>query len=182
MAHAQQHNYIAHLRTKWPQHYVGQPVLEVGSLDINGSVRQFFTDCDYTGVDLAPGPGVDVVCAGQDLAWPDGSFGTVITTECFEHNPYWQMTFDHMLRVCRPGGLMIMTCATTGRAEHGTARTTPSDSPLTVARGWHYYQNLTQADFERHWSFDLVFDSYEWQVDHDHHDLYFWGIRANDTV
>jgi hypothetical protein len=30
----------------------GQLVLEVGSPDINGSIRSTFADCDYTGADL----------------------------------------------------------------------------------------------------------------------------------
>ena len=44
-----------------PELFTGTRVLEVGSLDINGSVRPIFTDCEYVGLDLGPGPGVDVI-------------------------------------------------------------------------------------------------------------------------
>jgi hypothetical protein len=54
-----------------------------------------------------------------------------------------------MVRVCKPGGLIVMSCATLGRREHGTARTSPGASPLTVALGWNYYRNLTARDFRR---------------------------------
>jgi SAM-dependent methyltransferase len=118
-----------------------------------------------------------MVCEGQALAAAAGTFGTVISAECFEHNPYWQATFENMVRVCHPGGLVIMTCATQGRPEHGTARTTPSDSPLTVAQGWDYYQNLAEQDFRRAFDLDAMFDSYEFEVDDQHHDLYFHGRK-----
>jgi SAM-dependent methyltransferase len=38
-------------------------VLEVGSRDVNGTTREFFLgrQCDYLGVDIAPGKGVDAV-------------------------------------------------------------------------------------------------------------------------
>ena len=34
-------------------------------------------------------------------------------------------------RVLHPGGVLILTCATTGRHEHGTTRTSPAMSPST---------------------------------------------------
>src|SRR5690606_19424692 len=103
----------------------GTRVLEVGSLDLNGSVRSNFSGCDYLGIDVAAGPGVDLVCQGQDYDAPDGSFDVVTSCEAMEHNPYWRETFANMLRLCRPGGLILMTCATTGRGEHGTTRKHP---------------------------------------------------------
>ena len=33
-------------------------VLEVGSYDVNGSIRGFFQNSNYTGVDMCAGPGV----------------------------------------------------------------------------------------------------------------------------
>jgi len=52
-------------------------VLEIGSLDLNGSVRRFVSNCAYTGIDVAPGEGVDIVCRGLGLKAPDGSFDHV---------------------------------------------------------------------------------------------------------
>ena len=86
-------------------------VLEVGSLDINGTVRIFFDNCDYTGLDLGEGKGVDLIEEGQNYDAPDETYDTVLSTECFEHNPYWKETFLNMIRLCKKNGLVFFTCA-----------------------------------------------------------------------
>jgi SAM-dependent methyltransferase len=152
-------------------------VLEIGSLNINGSVRDFFTDCDYVGIDIGEGKGVDIICEGQKFDAPDDSYDQVISCEVMEHNPYWIETFNNMVRMCKPGGLVTMTCATTGRREHGTTRTSVSDSPLTVGAGWNYYRNLREADFRREINFDLAFSHFYFNVNWQSFDLDFLGIK-----
>jgi SAM-dependent methyltransferase len=178
MAHPQQQQFITEVKRRFPDFFTGKTVLEVGSLDINGSVRSFFQQGSYTGIDVGPGKGVDFVCAGQDYEAPDASFDVVISCECMEHNPYWAATWSNMIRMCKPGGIIIMTCATTGRPEHGTTRTRPKDSPLTVAKGWDYYKNLTEEDFRAVVHPGSVFSTFEFSVESRAHDLYFWGIRS----
>ncbi|MDB0050250.1 hypothetical protein N9F31_02215, partial [Pseudomonadales bacterium] len=46
-------------------------VLEIGSYDVNGSIRSLFNAQNYVGVDLVEGPGVDVVAGGQSLDFAD---------------------------------------------------------------------------------------------------------------
>ena len=46
----------------YPEFFQNKSVPEVGSWDTNGSIRRFFSNCEYIGVDIAEGPGVDVVC------------------------------------------------------------------------------------------------------------------------
>ena len=147
MAHLEQFQFIATVKAAFPGFFSAARTLEIGSLDINGSVRRLFDGGTYIGLDVAPGRGVDIVCKGQDFHAPDNSFDTVISCEAMEHNPEWKPTMVNMIRLCRPGGLVVMTCATTGRKEHGTTRTSPDDSPLTIGLGWEYYQNLTERDF-----------------------------------
>lgn len=176
MSHLQQLVYFASLQRRFPRYFEGSRVLEIGSLNINGSIRQFFRGCDYLGVDLGPGPDVDFVCAGQDLRLPEAAFDVTCSTECFEHNPYWRETFANMVRMTRPGGLVCVTCATEGRPEHGTPRTTPADSPFTSA-GSDYYRNLGADDFRRALDLGAAFAWHEFRVDRDSHDLYFAGLR-----
>lgn len=175
MAHTEQREYLTALRSRFPWLFmdVGS-VLEIGSLDINGSVRGFFSDCTYVGVDIASGPGVDVVALGQELDYDDEAFDVVISAECFEHNPAWLETFVNMRRMASLA--VIFTCATTGRAEHGTARSSPGSSPLTVAAGWDYYRNLTAADFEDALPLADLFTVYEFSTNESSHDLYFYGL------
>jgi SAM-dependent methyltransferase len=175
MSHPAQNEYIRYVKSKFPDYFHKKQVLEVGSLNINGTVRDFFDNCDYVGLDVAEGKGVDVVCEGQKFDAPNESFDVSISCECFEHNPEWVATFRNMYRIVRTGGLVIMTCATTGRAEHGTTRTTPQDSPLTVGLGWDYYQNLTEEDFRKHFDIDSMFKEFEFLSQNT--DLYFYGVK-----
>lgn len=175
--HSQQVEYVQHVKNIYPNNFVSSKVLEVGSLDINGSIRMLFNNCLYTGVDIGPGPGVDLVAEGQNLDFASGTYDTVISCECFEHNPFWVPTFANMHRIARRRGLIIMTCATTGREEHGTTNSVPWASPLTIGKGWGYYKNLTEDDFREKFDIDAMFDKYEFSVDEYHHDLFFWGIK-----
>ena len=87
MAHIQQFRFLHFIKEILPSYFKEKKVLEVGSLDINGSVRGLFVDCDYTGIDVASGKGVDWVVNGEDFAAPANSMDVVISCECFEHNP-----------------------------------------------------------------------------------------------
>ena len=175
MAHWQQQQFVEAVRSAFPAWFAKVRVLEIGSLDINGSVRSQFSDCAFIGLDVGAGPGVDVVCDGQDYAAPDGSFDTVISCEAMEHNPHWATTFDNMVRLVRSGGLIIMTCATHGRPEHGTTRTSPVDSPLSIDIGWEHYRNLSAKDFRRETRANELVGFFATRSDS--HDLYFAGFK-----
>ena len=101
----------------------------------------------------------------------------IFQNKCFEHNPYWRETFTNMIDHCRPGGLVVMTCATTGRPEHGTQRSLPEDSPLTIANGWNYYKNLTETDFLTAFDLDEWFEEWKFSVNEEACDLYFHGLK-----
>jgi len=172
MAHPQQMAFVAHLKDRFPQYFKAQKVLEVGSLNLNGTIRSFFEQCMYLGVDVGPGPGVDMVAKGEDLTFDAGQFDVVCSTECFEHAPRWADIFNNMTRMSK--GLVFFTCATTGRPEHGTKRSNPWDSPHTAG---DYYMNVTEADVRE--KCDLSqFEDFGFQVDDEAHDLYFWGIKS----
>jgi SAM-dependent methyltransferase len=148
MAHNAQAVFFKQVRKTFPKLFEWKHVLEVGSLNINGTVRDLFTNCNYVGCDLDEGPGVDLAVQGQNLRFPDDSFDVTISAECFEHNPYWKETFLNMKRMTRPGGLITFTCAGKDRPEHGTHASDVGSSPLTVAAGWDYYKNLERHDFD----------------------------------
>lgn len=94
----------------------GRQILDVGSRDVNGTLRPFAGDeAKYLGVDLQAGPGVDVVL--QDpykLPFPAASFDLVLSTSCLEHDPLFWLTFEEMARVTRIGGFIYLSVPVQG--------------------------------------------------------------------
>ena len=153
-------------------------VLEIGAYDVNGSIRKVFGNAkEYVGVDLTEGPGVDLVAFGHEVDHADGSYDLTVSGECFEHDPHWRATFANMVRMTRPGGLVVFTCASHGRPEHGTRRSDVTDSPGTQSEGMDYYRNLRAADFA---TLPLASDFSSWKFWYmpTTFDLYFAGIRS----
>jgi len=84
-------------------------VLEVGSRDINGSYRELFASPQvhqYIGLDVKPGPGVDLVLA-DPYRWDelrDESVDVIISGQALEHIPYPWLTIVEMARKLKAGG------------------------------------------------------------------------------
>lgn len=177
MSHLEQVGFFAALAEANASLIDGAAVLEVGSYDVNGGIRHLFSRAaKYVGVDLAVGPGVDIVAYGHELDHPDGSYDITLSGECFEHDPHWRETFLNMVRMTRPGGLVAFSCASRGRAEHGTMRSDRKVSPGTQSVGFDYYRNLEEHDFG-----DLplgdMFTAYRFWYLPTHFDLFFAAIR-----
>jgi len=177
MAHKEQQEWFKAVTVVYPERFENVNVLDVGSLDINGSCRKFFPGCSsYLGIDLEEGRGVDVVCMGQDFMAPDNTYDVVVSAECFEHNPFWKETFLNMHRLSCIGGFILMTCATEGRREHGTSRENPHDN-TKVGVSWNYYKNLTEQDFEDSFPMKSMFSHYNFSTNKKAKDLYFFGFK-----
>lgn len=115
-------------------------VLEVGSLNVNGEVRDLFTWADsYTGLDITPGPGVELVADARTWV-PDRLYDVVVSTEALEHIEHWDLVMDTILAACKPGGYIILTCATTGRGPHN------QHGSATFPEG-EYYGNVSMSHF-----------------------------------
>jgi len=179
MSHPQQLEFFAAVKEHLPGLFEKCSVLEVGSFDVNGSIRQFFSGGDFWGIDLMPGPGVDeVVPSGHEFHPRAGrSFDVTVSTECFEHNPFYLETLVNMIRLTRKGGAVLFTCASRGRGEHGTARTSPDASPGTQTRGWNYYRNLVESDFTSKVDFGAHFANHRFFYNPVSCDLYFIGLK-----
>lgn len=105
-------------------------VLEVGSYDVNGSVRHLFDGCaGYVGIDHAAGPGVDHVMDACDLRVADESVGVVVSTEMLEHCLRPWVAVAEMFRVLAPGGILLLTCR--GFSEAGSF---PFHNPPDITR------------------------------------------------
>lgn len=189
MAHKQQKDFCDKTKNLFPEYFQSCKVLEIGSFNVNGSVRDLFVDCEYIGLDILPGDGVDVACEAQKYDAADGYFDTIISCECFEHNPFFIETIENAIRMLKKNGLLIFTCATTGRPVHGTASLDEEGKlkyknwktmPNVVKQNWNneYYHNVTIEDIVSKINLDKHFSRYSFEVSHEKHDLYFFGQKS----
>lgn len=188
MAHKEQDDYVNRIKNKFPHYFNNKKVLGIGTFNVCGTEDQYFDNCDYQGLDLGPGEGVDIVCPAQDYDAPDETFDVIISCECWEHNPYYKESIQNAFRMLKSGGFFIFACATTGRPVHGVKYLEEESKlkyenwitmPNVSRENWDndYYKNLTEADIRECLDIDSSFSSYVFEVEENHCDLYFWGIK-----
>ena len=100
----------------------GKTVLEVGSYNVNGSVRPYIESLEpakYVGLDMREGPGVDLTwdCERQDELGLD--WDLVVSTEMLEHAHDWRACMTQMATAVTPGGLLLVTTVSPGFPYHG---------------------------------------------------------------
>lgn len=98
-------------------------VIEVGSANHNGSVREFIEFLDpyrYIGVDIQDVSGVDVVCNAENLVdyFGQESFDVLISTEMLEHVRNWQDVVSNFKKVLKPNGILLITTRSIGFPYH----------------------------------------------------------------
>ena len=153
-------------------------ILEIGSYEVNGSIRDIFKRSNYLGIDLTNGPGVDLVMNGEDIRKLNKKFDVIISSECFEHAVNWKKIFFEMIHCVKDSGFIVMTCASTGRIEHGTKRSDfffkMKSSPGTND---DYYRNLNKKDFFQNFDISKIFEKYFFFYNIHSFDLYFAGQK-----
>jgi SAM-dependent methyltransferase len=178
--HYQARVFTEFVKKYFPDAFQNKKVLDVGSGDINGNNRFLFTECEYDGNDVFAAKNVTVVSKTTALPFETATFDTIISTECFEHDPEYEGSFRKIVDMLKPGGLFCFTCASTGRPEHGTRRTSPGDSYGTIGNveGWtDYYKNLTFEDLDTAVNVRGTFRDFRAYYNAESKDLYFWGIK-----
>jgi hypothetical protein len=114
-------------------------VLEIGGMNVNGSVRQYVRHETWHTVDIVDGPDVDEVAdAGE---WrPQVSYDLVLCLEVFEHAWNWPSMVQTMFLACGMNGLVVATCATDPREPHD-AYGAAGPPPLG-----QYYRNVNPGE------------------------------------
>lgn len=91
-------------------------IVDIGGADVNGSLRSVAPpQCRYIGVDFQPGKGVDVILEdAYSLPFEDASCDVIVSSSCFEHAEFFWLSFNEMLRILKPAGLLYMNVPSNG--------------------------------------------------------------------
>lgn len=110
-------------KKKYLEDRKGDPILilDLGSLDVNGSYREHFavSPWTYRGLDAAAGKNVDIVLR-DPYDWREirtGSADVVISGQAFEHVEFFWLTMLEIARVLKPEGICCLI-APSGGPEH----------------------------------------------------------------
>lgn len=182
--HLEARNFTIFIKKILGNFFSNKRVLDVGSGDINGNNRFLFENCEYNGNDVIQANNVTIVSKTKDLPFVNNTFDTIISTECFEHDPEYKQSFLKIYDMLKPDGLFCFTCASTGRAEHGTRRTSPSESYGTIGNITDmsdYYKNLTELDLNEVLPLNEMFTVWDTYYNSKSKDLYFVGIKKGTT-
>ena len=119
-------------------------ILDVGSYDVNGTMKPIFNKGQYVGLDMEEGPNVDIVGVSHNIPFEKDEFDIIISSSCFEHDDMFWISFQEMCRVLKPGGYMYVQAPSNG-PYHGW----PGDN-------WRFYIDSWKA-LEK-WGKKLGFD------------------------
>lgn len=127
-------------------------VLEIGSININGSVRDMYPNAtSWYGIDIVDGPCVDEVADGSEWCSSE-RYGVAICAEVFEHTPKWREIIRNMHRHLEDGGLLLASCASRDRPPHSA-----NGDNLGVDE---YYHNVSPKEMDELLS-SMKWKSYE---------------------
>ncbi len=113
-------------------------IIEIGSQNVNSSVKKLLDqNCNYTGIDIAPGDNVDIVLK-DPYKFPieDNSIDVVISISTFEHVDFFWLTFLEILRILKKDGIFFLNVPSNGhfhRHENDNWRFYP-DSGLALEK------------------------------------------------
>jgi SAM-dependent methyltransferase len=111
---------MRHFRDSYLADRISEPltIYDLGSLDVNGSYFPLFDEAawNYKGIDMAPGPNVDIVLKNPYI-WEEiksKKADVVISGQAFEHIQYFWVTMLEIARVLKPGGLCCVIAPSSG--------------------------------------------------------------------
>lgn len=116
-------------------------VIEIGSRDVNGTVRTLFPHATWMGIDLYEGPAVDVACNALEYT-PAKQYDVSVCLEVLEHAKEWRKLVRCLHDWVKPEGRTIITCAGPGREPHSHVDGQP-------VRDDEHYENLSTGTLKQ---------------------------------
>jgi SAM-dependent methyltransferase len=110
-------------------------IVDLGACNVNGTLRDVSPNgACYIGLDVAPGPGVDVVVKPNTaLPLASESVDLVVSSSTLEHDAFFWQTFVEMARITKPGGIIYINAPSNGRYHRY-----PADN-------WRFYPDCGKA-------------------------------------
>ncbi|MCF5566480.1 glycosyltransferase [Pseudomonas sp. PA-3-11C] len=128
--------------------FSGKIIVDVGSQDVNGSLREFCPkDASYIGVDFVEGRGVDVLITDPyHLPFESETVDVVVCSSVFEHSEFFWLLFLECVRIIKPSGLIYFNAPS-----NGIVHRYPIDS-------WRFYPDsgLSLVNWSRYNSYNTV--------------------------
>lgn len=121
-------------------------ILDIGSYDVNGNYKSLFLNKNWTylGIDIIPGPNVDVISESEYLLGISRQFDVVISGNCLEHVQAPWLWIKEVEKAVKIGGLIcIITPFSLGEHKY------PVDCWRILPDGYLYL-------LERHCSFKVL--------------------------
>lgn len=176
--------WVNEIRDRFPLQFKGADVLDVGSANLNGTYKPFFSQAgcnSYTGIDVLPHNNVDIVSPVHKYKTKK-KYDIVFSASQLEHDLYWKKSLMKFIDLCKSGGMIIFS-AWCALDHHGTKK----DQPLTslssgLDNEWaEYYENRSVDDIALVWKQKLLkktFSEYFLGMNpHDDGNVVFWGIK-----
>jgi len=89
-------------------------VLDIGSYDVNGTLKPIFKNHRYIGVDMIEGPNVNIVSTNDNIPFKDNFFDIIVSSSCFEHDDFFWLTFLEMCRLVKSAGFIYIQAPSNG--------------------------------------------------------------------
>lgn len=90
-------------------------VLDIGSLDINGSLYEIFKEAkEYIGLDQSEGKNVTIAGNSHNIPISNNAVDIIICSSCFEHDDMFWVSFLEMCRVLKSGGYIYIQAPSNG--------------------------------------------------------------------
>ncbi len=80
-------------------------IADIGSYDVNGTLKPLLEQWDYTGLDIVTGPNVDRVVHPYDFGKDE--FDVIVTANCMEHVEDLKAWSRAVMKLLQKGGVFI---------------------------------------------------------------------------
>jgi len=178
-------DFLLYVKLILPEYFSNINVIDIGGSDINGNNRYLFNNCNYIANDVVKAPNINLVSRTSKLSFDSNTFDTIISTQCFEHDPEYNLSLKKILDMLKPNGLFLFTCSSYGKEEHGTGANKINDSygaMVNIHSMANYYKNLTCNDIDEIINVKMNFSYYDFYYNKLSKNLYFWGIKKEGNI